>query len=55
MTTTAQFFDEVVASAILMFMIYALKDDGNIGMGSLTPLGREYYLGRLYIDQERLC
>jgi aquaglyceroporin related protein len=22
-----------------MFMIYALKDDGNIGAGALTPLG----------------
>lgn len=22
-----------------MFLIYALKDDGNIGAGNLTPLG----------------
>ncbi len=42
MTTTGQFFDEIIASAILMFSIYALKDDGNIGAGPLTPLGCEY-------------
>jgi aquaglyceroporin related protein len=38
MTTTGQFFSEVIASAILMFCIYALKDDGNIGAGNLIPL-----------------
>lgn len=38
MTKTGQFFSEVVASTILMFVIYALKDDGNIGAGNLTPL-----------------
>ncbi|KEF63544.1 aquaglyceroporin like protein, other eukaryote [Exophiala aquamarina CBS 119918] len=38
MTTTGQFFSEFIASAILMFLIYALKDDGNIGAGPLTPL-----------------
>lgn len=33
------FFSEFIASALLMFMIYALKDEGNIGAGPLTPLG----------------
>lgn len=39
MTQTGQFFSEFIASTILMFLIYALKDDGNIGAGNLTPLG----------------
>jgi hypothetical protein len=39
MTKTGQFFSEFIASAMLMFLIYALKDDGNIGAGALTPLG----------------
>jgi len=39
MTKTGQFFSEFIASTLLMFMIYALKDDGNIGAGPLTPLG----------------
>ncbi len=39
MTKTGQFFSEFIASTILMFMIYALKDDGNLGAGNLTPLG----------------
>lgn len=34
-----QFFSEFIASGLLMFMIYALKDEGNIGAGPLTPLG----------------
>ncbi|KAH8689545.1 putative aquaglyceroporin [Talaromyces proteolyticus] len=38
MTKTGQFFSEFVASSILMFMIFALKDDKNIGAGPLTPL-----------------
>jgi len=38
MTRTGQFFSEFIASAILMFCIYALKDDGNLGAGNLTPL-----------------
>lgn len=33
------FFSEFIASALLMFLIYALKDEGNIGAGPLTPLG----------------
>lgn len=39
MTRTGQFFSEFIASTLLMFLIYALKDDGNIGAGPLTPLG----------------
>jgi aquaglyceroporin related protein, other eukaryote len=39
MTRTGMFFSEFIASAILMFCIYALKDDANIGAGNLTPLG----------------
>ncbi len=38
MSTTGQFFSEFVASAILMFCIYALRDDDNLGSGNLTPL-----------------
>lgn len=38
MTKTGQFFSEFIASTLLMFLIYALKDDGNIGAGPLTPL-----------------
>jgi aquaglyceroporin related protein len=39
LTTTGQFFDEFIASTILMFCIYALLDNGNMGAGNLTPLG----------------
>lgn len=39
MTRTGMFFSEFIASALLMFLIYALKDEGNIGAGPLTPLG----------------
>jgi aquaglyceroporin related protein len=39
MSKTGQFFSEFCASTLLMFLIYALKDEGNIGAGNLTPLG----------------
>jgi len=39
MTKTGQFFSEFIASALLMFLIYALADNGNIGAGPLMPLG----------------
>ncbi|KAK4083739.1 uncharacterized protein Triagg1_1401 [Trichoderma aggressivum f. europaeum] len=39
LTKTGQFFDEFIGSSILMFCLYALLDDGNIGAGNLTPLG----------------
>ncbi|KAE8348650.1 aquaporin-like protein [Aspergillus coremiiformis] len=38
MTRTGQFFSEFLASSILMFMIFALKDNNNLGAGPLTPL-----------------
>ncbi|KAL1622904.1 glycerol channel [Neofusicoccum ribis] len=38
MTRTGMFFSEFVASSILMLVIFALKDDDNIGAGPLTPL-----------------
>lgn len=38
MTRTGMFFSEFVASSILMFLIFALKDDGNLGAGPLVPL-----------------
>lgn len=36
MTRTGMVFDQVVCSAILMFCIYVLKDDGNLGAGNLV-------------------
>ena len=39
MTKTGQFFSEFIASTLLMFLIFVLKDDGNLGAGPLTPLG----------------
>ncbi|KAI9049746.1 hypothetical protein LZ554_005898 [Drepanopeziza brunnea f. sp. 'monogermtubi'] len=39
MTRTGMFFSEFIASAILMFCIYSLQDNGNLGAGNLTPLG----------------
>lgn len=38
MTKTGQFFSEFIASSILMFVIYALNDEGNLGAGDFTPL-----------------
>lgn len=38
MTKTGQFFSEFIASSILMFTIFAIKDDDNLGAGPLTPL-----------------
>jgi len=38
MTTTGQFFSEFIASSILMFCIYAINDDANLGAGNLGPL-----------------
>ncbi|KAF2768627.1 aquaporin [Teratosphaeria nubilosa] len=39
LTKTGQFFSEFIASGLLMFLIYALKDDANLGAGNLVPLG----------------
>lgn len=38
MTRTGQFFSEFVASTLLMFLIFTVKDDANLGAGNLTPL-----------------
>jgi len=38
LSTTGQFFSEFVTSTMLMFCIFALKDDNNLGAGNLTPL-----------------
>ncbi|EEQ34931.1 glycerol channel [Microsporum canis] len=39
LTKTGQFFSEFIASTILMFCIFALADDKNLGAGNLMPLG----------------
>lgn len=39
LTKSGQFFDEFIGSAILLFCLYALLDDGNMDAGNLTPLG----------------
>src|ERR1700761_5739941 len=36
---TAQFFSEFIPSSILMFIIFALTDEGNLAAGKLTPVG----------------
>ncbi len=33
------FFSEFIASTLLMFVIFALKDESNLGAGKLFPLG----------------
>jgi aquaglyceroporin related protein, other eukaryote len=39
LTTTGMFFSEFIASAMLVMVIFALKDDANLGAGNLVPLG----------------
>jgi len=39
MTRTGMVFSELISSTLLMFLIYVLKDDANLGAGPLTPLG----------------
>ena len=39
MTKTGQFFSEFIASALLMFLIYALTDPGNMPAKKFLPLG----------------
>ena len=48
MTRTGMFFSEFIASTILMFMIYALKDDGNLGAGPLVPLGLFFVICKFF-------
>lgn len=38
MTRTGQFFSEFVASSILMFVIFALTDNGNMAAGPFMPI-----------------
>ncbi|EFX02739.1 hypothetical protein CMQ_2668 [Grosmannia clavigera kw1407] len=38
MTKTGMFFSEVIASSLLMFLIFAIGDNNNIGAGNLAPL-----------------
>ncbi|OXV05329.1 hypothetical protein Egran_06903 [Elaphomyces granulatus] len=38
-TVTGQFFSEFIATSIMMFVIFALKDDNNLGSGPFFPLG----------------
>lgn len=38
MERVGMFFSEFIASAILVFVIFALKDDNNLGAGNLVPL-----------------
>jgi len=39
LTKTGQFFSEIVSSTVLVFVIFAMKDDANLGAGNLIPLG----------------
>lgn len=39
MTRTGMFFSEVIASTILMMVIYGMADPNNVGMGNMFPLG----------------
>jgi aquaglyceroporin related protein, other eukaryote len=38
MSRTGQFFSEFLASALLMFLIFTIKDDKNLGADHLAPL-----------------
>ncbi|RVX71529.1 hypothetical protein B0A52_05101 [Exophiala mesophila] len=38
LTKTGQVFSEIIASAVLVLVIFALKDDANLGAGHLVPI-----------------
>ncbi|KAK5089852.1 glycerol channel [Lithohypha guttulata] len=38
LTKTGQVFSEIISSAVLVFVIFALKDERNLGAGNLMPL-----------------
>lgn len=38
LTKTGQVFSEIIASAVLVFVIFAVKDERNLGAGNLVPL-----------------
>jgi aquaglyceroporin related protein len=39
MTRLGQIFSEIIASTVLVFVIFAMKDDTNLGAGNLVPIG----------------
>ncbi len=39
LTKTGQFFSEIVSSTVLVFVIFAVKDDANLGAGKMVALG----------------
>lgn len=39
LSKTGQCFSEIIASFVLVFVIFAMKDDANLGAGNLVPLG----------------
>lgn len=49
LTKTSQFFSEFIASAILMFVIFALKDDSNPGAMGKTGAGALFPLGLFFL------
>ncbi len=55
MTKAGMFFDEFIASMILMFVIFALKDDTNKGSfsasGAWFPLGTKL-MGNTLVRQD---
>ena len=38
LSTTGQFFSEIVSSTVLVLCIFAAKDDSNLGAGNLMPI-----------------
>ena len=38
LTKTGQVFSEIIATAVLIFVIFAIKDDNNLGAGNMVPL-----------------
>lgn len=49
LTKTSQFFSEFIASAILMFVIFALKDDSNPGAMGKSGAGQLFPLALLFL------
>ncbi|KAK5061301.1 hypothetical protein LTR84_007843 [Exophiala bonariae] len=39
LSKTGQCFSEIIASFVLVFVIFAMKDDANLGAGNLIPIG----------------
>jgi len=42
LTKTGQVFSEIISSTVLVFVIFALKDDANLGAGTMVPLGLSF-------------